>query len=151
MPSEVVYKPSEKINPIYAGGTITPPKFMPTYYEWLFKNAEIISRGGQGNTNSNLDIYTVPEDSILFITSAFMSLTGLVVDNRCNLNIKGKSGFLGLAVKKDLTGATSLNFNPPIRVNSTDIIQWENNTANIVFFRVGFTGFLVKHKNIPNF
>ncbi|GAI14103.1 unnamed protein product, partial [marine sediment metagenome] len=35
MPKEVVYKPSEELQKIYRGGTLTPPKFIPTYYEWL--------------------------------------------------------------------------------------------------------------------
>ena len=75
MPKEVVYKPSEKFQKIYSGGTLTPPKFMPTFYEWLSRKGEQVVGTKQSFTEGDTCLYTVPVGKTLFLTSAWLSGT----------------------------------------------------------------------------
>lgn len=69
MGKEVAYKPIEPVKKIYPGGTLTPPKFIPTYFEYLAINGTPIAI----ELNETNKTYNVPEGKILFITS--ISLT----------------------------------------------------------------------------
>lgn len=74
MPSEVVYKPTQKIKKIYEGGTITPPKFTPTYYEWLFKDGQYINIFLENPASSLTTIYTIPDDYIFYLLSVSVTI-----------------------------------------------------------------------------
>lgn len=97
MGSEVVYTPAEKVKKIYGSGTLQPPKFMPTYYEWLKEQGIQISKS-QFYINSYSTVYTVPEGYTLFLQSAMLASSqnvigatlGLVIGG--NLSVSGEAG-----------------------------------------------------------
>ncbi len=73
MPKETVYKPSEKLKKIYSGGTLTPPLFMHTFFEWLSQKAEKIMKNGSLPTGSS-PVYTVPVDHVFFLTGVVIAV-----------------------------------------------------------------------------
>lgn len=151
MPSNVVYKPVGKIKPIYAGGTITPPKFMPSYYEWLFNNSEqktfkSLTYGGTTN------LYTVPANHSFFVTSIFIS----VVNRTLNSQSSGGVFIIGteeiewtLPVVNPAGASTYahrtalINFTTAIELKSGLIIQASSGTN--VTLSTTIVGFLVSN------
>ncbi len=75
MASFKVYTPPEKIKAIYGSGTIEPPKFMPTYYEWLRSQGQDIIKVGEINfITPTTALYTVPSDKVFFLTGIYVSI-----------------------------------------------------------------------------
>jgi len=73
MVDDVAYKPLEKFKPIYTGGTLTPPVFMPSYYEWLAsKGTQVIESSAVAGAGGST-LYTVPKDHLLYITATYIS------------------------------------------------------------------------------
>lgn len=151
MPPQKVYKPVSKPKPI---PFIPSVRFTPTYYEWLAKNSiQIIKDKVVENTKGT--IYEVPEGFILYITSN--SLQGMT-------SVVGTTGDFHFYVNgKKLVTATckvigtlfsvervSNNYPHPIVVNGKEKIEVESVAANLYAWG-GFTGFLVKVKDIPAF
>lgn len=151
MPSEIVYKPVGKIKPIYAGGTITPPKFMPSYYEWLGENGTQIIKYKSLSAAGSTIVYTVPNNQTFFLTNLALSGdcdgvgTGYVIIERDNfvelLTLRFPSA--------KTTGTQSLNFTIPLKFVSTDALRLivSSNARGTSTA----TGFLVSNKDIPVF
>lgn len=155
MPSEVVYKPSEKLNPIFPGGTLAPPKFIPTYLEWLFKDAKYMSETSSGGVISTgtITLYTVPEDFELYVVSCFLECWGTAGDNRLTLETPDHEVEF-LSVVSSVVGTTaniSANYPYPIILPGKTVVRMVNHHARTTQYAMGITGFLIKKKNIPNF
>jgi hypothetical protein len=68
MPPEVAYKPIEKIKKIYEGGTIQPPKFMPSFFEFLAEHGQFLIKTAYNTLGSGTTgLYTVPESHTFYI------------------------------------------------------------------------------------
>jgi len=159
MPSEVVYKPIEKPKSIYAGGTITPPKFMPSYYEWLSFKSELITKdkrilGGGGSTL----IYQVPDDYTLFLTNLSLGSrsdgggAGFQVQSWIFLgDTYTKNRMIGLCFVDNVTevNSNSLNFDYPLKLLPKTKLSLFNGSH--LDSLASITGFLVKNSDIPNF
>ncbi|GAI20640.1 unnamed protein product [marine sediment metagenome] len=150
------YKPLEKIKKIYKGGTLIPPKFLPTYYEWLSKGGIQIIKEKHGTFmgGGDVEIYKVPEDSVLFITSAW--LNGLtfsvgIVGGRLSLRIKNdRLALIEFYRDDDFPTNQVLSFPIPLRVEKNQVLDVSNNISDVAYC-VGFSGFLVKNQDIPAF
>lgn len=153
MPPTVVYKPTETLQPIYAGGGITPPKFMPTYLEWLFKDAEAIAETSSGGIVSGgiITFYTVPEGVDFYITSCFLECWGTAGTNRLTLQTPdNKVEFLTVVSSNvGTTANVSANYSHPIVLPSKTVIKLINHHLRATQFAMGMTGFLIEKKAIP--
>ena len=154
MPKETVYKPVESIKPIYAGGTITPPKFMPTYFEFLFKNAIQIIKNITAVTGQNL-IYTIPKNYRFYLTYAHVSIyntspTGYgsgLIHSGSNSILRTQTGkFVSEPAPNDTITA---NFSYPIVFAEDESIYL--NVTTLTSGTAVINGFLVKIGDIPTF
>jgi len=151
MPSEVVYKPVEKIKPIYAGGTITPPKFMPTFYEWLSTKGTWVYL----STSSSGTLYTVPLDNTFFLVGASVLCRNLVAsaegDRISSLAIgTGDNSILSAGCTGAKTSnSTSNSWAIPLKVPSGEVITTVTTAGATGNFKI--QGFLVKNVTIPTF
>lgn len=153
---EVAYKPTEKVKKIYPGGTFIPPKFTPTYYEWLASKGEVIAKNGS-STSSNFTIYTVPEGKILFIFSANMQLhygstTGGASIDFTLLTVSGKYGLLEFIYPTG-TGEhhefnISTTFPIPVKIYPGDTIVLGGGTNQQA--SATFTGILIDLKDFQS-
>lgn len=141
MAQEKVYKPVEKVTKIYTGGTLQPPKFMPSYYEWLStKGARIIL-----STATTGTLYTVPANHTLYVVTAWATVTHTL------------AGYARLTISPNImlmcwcpanaSESISSNFNIPLKVNGGESITY----AEIGSGHAGFTGFVVNNNDIPVF
>lgn len=154
MPKVKVYKPVEKTKPIYTGGGLKPPVYMPTYYEWLSVKGEQVNivKSTAGT------MFTVPLNSTLFITSAH--LTAMETANAST------HGIVGIAVEEKFiitvgvdhitgqhggAGNQIINFSIPLKVMAGTVIELSELGITTPLMRSGFTGFLVKNQSIPTF
>lgn len=157
--TDVAYKPVGKPQNIYVGGGITPPKFMPSLYEWLkFKGIQFIRYAGR-SADGTTSIYTVPSDSVLFITNAFLNVfcdgggggsqaeAVFIIDNDDGNNrILNKIYQDNLALREDI--AECYYYPLMIKPNST-LKLTTTNMSGVV--QVNFKGFLVRNSDIPAF
>lgn len=159
MPREVVYKPNEKLKPIYSGGMLSPPKFMPSYYEWLSKKGKQIIINGQGDSLGSNDWYVVPENETLFITSIFLSAVddspgtntsniGLRIDDQFIINYVMSTSSVASVQKPHLIMTQSFHY--PLIVKAKQTIKSTAMNSGGSFYGY-FTGFLVKNRDIPTF
>tara|TARA_Y100000310_G_scaffold232406_1_gene235245 strand:- start:1861 stop:2307 length:447 start_codon:yes stop_codon:yes gene_type:complete len=144
---DVAYKPSEKQLPIYSGGTITPPKFMPTFVEWLRTKGQRIIK----TKLSVGEIYSVPMGKVLFLTSAWVCS----FESGANYNFAylyltdaGVDTILSAQAFPTGTGNNSITFSPPLGIIEGEKLNLARShaTGNVA---CGFVGFLVSNKNIP--
>ena len=147
---EVAYKPLEKVGTIYTGGTLTPPKFMPSYYEWLSVRGLFVSTGGEATSGGNNDIYTVPHNNTLFITYACACITADAVGFSFTSVHTDANPIIN--VKCSTSGSGNLSISPiiPIKINSGEIITVTCGTNKADAYG-NFSGFLVKNADIPTF
>lgn len=154
MPSDVAYKPVEKFKEIYAGGTLTPPKFMPSFFDWLYSKGLHIVRSRQ-TTGS---LYTIPNDYTFFITSVWGSIvadggsnsTGtLTMVSDDNLNVLMAVKLRNSATTGGLSDCMSITYAFPVISKSGDIDILLSGTGFLCY--AGLTGFLVKNSDIPSF
>lgn len=142
-----VYKPIEKFRPIFAGGTLTPPKFMPTYYEWLSLIGQQVLMCETYLVGAVIT-YTVPEGFNLFVTSASVAVADT---DKAELQLRDPAGnfisniiAVGYASAAS-SGGSSVSISPkiPIRVESQESLSYNGAKGNI-----SFSGFLVKKSDI---
>ena len=144
--AEIAYKPIEKLSKIYTGGTLTPPKFMPTLYEWLSSKGKQIFLQSGSNVNGFYTLFTVPENKILYITSAFINAVG--ADSTTNyIRIKGSS-YGEKVIAQAIAGNSSVSFSIPLKILSGVVIEFNVNGGHT---SAGFAGFLSEINDIPAF
>lgn len=150
MPKETVYKPIAKIKEITQ--SILSPKFMPTYYEWLFRGAEQIIRAERTNTNKIL--YTVPANKILYIISCYSTqdttdsaYSVLYIDSDLN---KPLIEFRAGSQTDNSVTAVSYNFMIPIILREKQKIGMYVQGITVMI-SAGFVGFLIDKRKIPEF
>ena len=154
MPSEIVYKPIEKVKPIYTGGTLTPPKFMPTYYEWL-KNLgqQIIINSGVPIGGFRI-IYTVTLNHKFFITNVWLSVS--CTDGGHNVGYftftpnDADQSLCSVSTYGISNNSNAVNFSIPLKFNEHVVFKIQSTVATNKLTG-GFSGFLMKKINIPNF
>lgn len=148
---DVAYKPSEKIKPIYAGGTLTAPKFMPSLYEWLSsKGLQVIKHG---NTTGTLTLYTVPVGFTLFVSSVWLSQVGTAGGNLRygKLEVPSDIELISTNIKLESSNSTqALSYKIPVKIQENKIIRLLTPSSD-TNLRAGFTGFIVKNDDIPYF
>jgi len=162
MPPDIAYKPSgTQPKHIFPGGTLTPAKFLPSYYEWLAYIGEqkilykIIATGTASD-----QIYEVPEGFAFFITSWTLcahSDPGIVTDKYIYLTALPKVGGIGFDDYKIFAGIVmhnekinsqlSNNLSIPIRVNGDEQIRIAQTGDTDAIATI--QGFLIEIKNIP--
>ncbi len=146
-----VFKPSEKFKQVFTGGTLEPPKFIPTYYEWLRAKGERLIQGGSATIADTYAVYTVPKGKTLFLTSAILGVDDCAVD-RINpiLWIDGAGGvrkFMTVSAEANSQETVALSFPIPLQfVEDEQIVL--TFLAN-AFVTYSLTGFLVKNDYIP--
>ena len=150
MPSTRVFKPLEKIKPIYAGGTITPPKFMPTYYEWLSNDATIVIENSRVLSGGSAVVYKVPKDHFLFITA--MTITGKTGVNEgfCFVGDTDEILLNRIELNANDSEVSTINFSIPLKVNpDIEIVVY----SSVALLRAsgGIFGFLVPKTKIISF
>ena len=152
MPKTTVYKPQDKITKIFTGGTLEPPKFIPSFYEWLKEHGEDIVKW----TDANVTLYAVPKDYTFFLCTAYVSCvnnaaggtntTSLVrfeagITNGCQLI----AAQVGIA---DENAINSISFPYPIKIRAGQLIR-QYSSGNPHISNSGITGFLIKNSDIP--
>ena len=154
MPTETVYATPEKVGKQYLGGGLEPPKFMPSFYEWLFSRGEQICFNASGSTlTTYFTLVDIPINCTLYITSVAVSgISTGVGEAWINVRImdNGTNGYL-ISVWNDpsiLSLHKSMIFTIPIKAKS-GIVQCRM-TNNIKVFG-NLTGFIVKNSDIPSF
>lgn len=158
MPKEVVFKPPQKPIGGYAGEGLIPPKFTPNFKEFLFKHSQQIIRSDvQGGAIGSINLYSVPADHTLFITSLWLS-------GECGGGGAGGSaygylyfdsttkGILLLPFWDDAINSNSLSetYDNPIKIQSGESIILETDN-NALIIGGGFVGFLVSNRNLVSF
>ena len=157
MPRKTVYKPIEKIKKIFIGGGLEPPKFMPSYLEWLFKKGESIHLVTLTFIAADV-IYTVPKDKILYMTSYYLygrvSADRLVTFSLWTTNLP-QTHYAAQLIRFDLwkdQQRERIVMNPslPLKIQSgAKIIIGVSHSDGTCW--CGFAGFLIKRKDIPAF
>lgn len=141
--ADIAFKPIEKIGTIYAGGTLTQPKFMPSYYEWLASLSKVINESLYLSTASGT-VYTVPENYFFFMTNVNMScgrsIAGL---SSTALRVTGFEDSEILTIKINGAGqdTTSQSWAIPFKMPPLGTITVTN--SNNTHCTVNIQGFLV--------
>lgn len=155
-----VYKPAQKPQKIFPGGTLTPPVYMPNLFEWLFYKGKQVSE----NAASEKIFYTVPEGVFLFLTSCWIAAietANVSTHGAATLTIS-KSGITEelniLGVKVDhiagqhgSSDSNSLSYNIPLVLPPKTTIKLNLSGFTTPSVRGQIVGFLVEMKNIPSF
>lgn len=166
MPKHTVYTPSEKLQRIYRGGGLKPPKFYPTYYEWLASKGQQISYTKSTKKSSagmvTHDLYTVPKGSTFFLTNCYLI-------HSANITEVGGSALGYLRIPSTILlfiealgyGNTSLGYSInetyliPFKISGGDKIILYHTVIEqgivVYLLTVGFKGILIKNKDIPSF
>lgn len=147
--AEKAYKSSEKLVKIYQGGLLIPPKFMPTYYEWLKSKGKTIIRDGSLPTGSS-GLYTVPINKVFFLTSLTITAT------HNNANDASYKAWIDNTDQEIITlrlrgepdsGSLTKEFNMPLRLNQNQRIGLSSGGFGIVTLII--VGFEVDYNEIP--
>jgi hypothetical protein len=72
MASYVVPKPTEKPLKVYEGGTLTPSKYMPSYYEWLSMQGRpfcISFYDDASGSDATFNLSTILKSETMYITA----------------------------------------------------------------------------------
>jgi len=148
MSKEVVYKPVDNIKTIYPGGTITPPKYTPSYYEWLRLNGQYINC----YKDSSGVVYTVPEGFILYITDAYLSASFTVLSvggyGTADLTMPGSSFGVAYLCELEVTAINqamnqAMSYKFPIMVGEKSNINLSQSAGSTAFLFGSIQGFLV--------
>lgn len=154
MPREIVYKPVEKVKKIFqTSGTYAPPKFMPTYLEWLRRKGERVIQGGSVTVAGTYATYTVPKGYTFFLTNAILGIDDSAVD-RINaiLLLEGSSGtrkFMSVSAEANTSQHITQNFSPPLELIEGEQILTSFLANALITYSI--VGFLVKNSYIPVF
>jgi hypothetical protein len=144
MASYVVPKPTAKSVKFYEGGGLQPPKYMPTFYEWINQNGKRIIQGGSITVANDYGVYTVPVDYTLFLTSVYLD-TNLGAAAQAVLFINPITSEKIIA----LNGARALSISYQIPIIIEQKKQIILSTLGNGLVQYGITGFLVKNSEIP--
>jgi len=147
------YKPTEKIKQIFMGGKFTPPKFFPTYNEWLAsRGSRILRSGGYTGALGSNSIYTVPVNKTLYINYLWLSsstLTIAVGNANIILYIDATAYLLNLRTNTNYNTTNSMTASCFIKINAGETIKIGVESLSSVISNGGFGGFLVNNQEIP--
>lgn len=146
-----VYKPVEEIKKVYEGGTITPPKYMPNFFEFLyFVGSPVVSHVNISNTYSSLA--TIPKNYTLFVTHLNLSYKTNAVGANGDVHIS-KNGVKILAMTAPSTDqdvkSVAVSFPFPLKITPDDLFRAESGAANL-FIWACMSGFIVRNTDIPS-
>jgi len=146
--ADKAYKPNEKFVKIYEGGGLAPPKFMPSYYEWISARGKVVN-GFKSVTDSTSTLYTVPENKVFFLISISMmsvndaaisiSNSDFEVDDVPALTIQSGKSATGV-------GNESISFSIPMRLEAGKTLKIRSNRANC-WVRCCYFGYEVDKKD----
>lgn len=147
MPKEIVYKPIQEIVPREM--MISPPKFIPNYYEWLMENGTLIMREGFAQ-DTITTIYTVPANKILYLVYYSMNLISAVTTGAEGIGIFYVDGTkilrMNTAIKN--TGQSNCVSLPiPLKLIAGKSIKLYSNNI-LAYVRGSIFGYLVDKKDI---
>jgi len=135
MPSEVVFKPVEKISKSYQG-YVEPTKYFPTYIEWLQKNSVRKSFNDYQDAGSSPSINIletiIPESEVLFITSITLEIAygvNYATGGEVYLKLDKSDDKIAVLFLDSVNNAavplvTTKTFNPPLQINGLDAIRF---------------------------
>jgi len=116
-------------------------EFFPTFREWAADgNVEQIIR----SRTTEGDLFTVPSNFTLFITSAWLSANVVLGGTFSNMNISNRVAFLGVDCPIDQVSSITADFSMPIKVHEGEVITIGTGGVNTT--RGGFVGFLLPKK-----
>jgi len=125
-------------------------EFLPTEAEWHAKNDLQITRSTVTSSLDNL-LFEVPNNNILFITSAFLSARKITASGFVEIvttNAAGQDIFqlVGLSLDVGQNSSISLTFPMPIKVENSFTIRskLENLSGR---YSAGFSGWLESKRN----
>lgn len=153
MASYKVFKPTEKIKKLNQAGTINPPKFMPSFYEWLHANGAYITFSSDNADTAAT--YIVPEGYYFFL--CYLNISSYVVNLNGNQFVYVTVGdgataeviftqVLTVGNPNAISKDSTVQFNPPLPIPEKKEIWSENNSTKT--FINGY-GFLVPKAIIP--
>lgn len=158
--SDIAYKPLEKINKqIYEGGTFSPPKFMPSYYEWLREQGADINIYKTHSAASEVTLWTIPVGYIFFLTNVCLSC-GVKDDTggeKARLSIQSAANEIIIVEIFPVEGMGALvpqwttitqNFVFPFKIYENQSLRLDNPTNGQS--SVCVQGFLVPKTSIPS-
>jgi hypothetical protein len=146
MATHTVYKPTDKFKQVYTGGTLEPPKFMPSLNEWLRKKGAQKIQGGSVAVAGDYGIYTVPANYSLFITSVYLD-TNLAAGVQAVWFLASNTTEKIIALNG--VKAVAISYQIPILIETKK--QMVLSTLGNGLVQYGFTGFLIKNSEIPLF
>jgi len=153
MNSYVVPKPTENLIKLY-NGSITPPKFMPSYYEYLrLMGEQIVAAGGVGGAGTLQAIYDVPTGYTLYITTAEIAFntdtaTRYGSINTAQMEIMKVTASIAAAGQKAVANM-SKTFTIPIKVESGDHVYVKKGAGVNEELYGNITGFIIINSLIP--
>lgn len=142
MGRERVFKTIEDTAKIYQGGMMIPPKFLPSYIDWLWGNSQHII---ESFTTTGV-IYTVPDDFTFFLTSIYVTTgkTGVTVSAGAFTSLNGQKNII--SVKGWENASASLSFPNPLKFNSGVVFETYKDAGAVI--GAGISGFLVKNSDL---
>ena len=144
METYVVPKATGKQIKTYLGGGSEPPKFMPTFYEWLREQGTQIIQGGSVTLANDYGMYTVPTGYVLFINSIYLD-TNLAAAGQAIIFLAESSAIKLIA----LNGARAVTIEYPIPLQLPGKKQLVLSTLAAGLVQYGFSGFLIEKSLIP--
>lgn len=153
MPKIVVPKSREKLPKKFLGGGLTPPQFMPSYYEWIRKHSQQVLEfdyeafGGAAEIN----LYTVPDDYIFYLTDMQMILlhTGVAGLSEIYFMIAGEGKFMLTNYLARELNLNTLSFRIPLEFKEKEILKIIRAGIEPSIYGGFIKGFLVKKSMIP--
>lgn len=140
MGKEVVYKPIEKFKKIYAGGGLTQPNFIASFYEWLMQNGNpyqisyFTTTGVEGS---------VTEDFIFIITNINMSVYEDTADYAGSVGLKIKNFSWNLYVLGKNAKNLNINLNFPIIITKSDLLEFTHGAGGSGEGEIYIHGYLI--------
>jgi len=145
MAEAVAFKPISGYDEEVAKTYVNKKDYFPSYYEWLSTKGQLINKIASTPAGGTTTIYSVPEDYILFITSAYLSLSaGVGGDGNSDISIAGNvATVLNCVCATSNNNSLVINFSIPLKIYGADVIKTGGNINNSSGV-AGISGFLVK-------
>lgn len=149
--ADIAYKSSEKQPKIFTGGALTPPKFSPSFFEWLSVRGKLIS-GFKSIENAEEVLYTVPTGKIFFLLGiSLASANDALLLSLPTLDLRIDSIPIATVSCGKLDGANgnmAMSFSIPITIRTTQKLIIESNRADC-WLRGTYLGYEIDEKDVP--
>lgn len=141
-----VYTSTGKYSPRFDTPELQTKEYSPSWCEYASSKFNQIFKTDVAIDDNNTILYVVPTNFVLFITSAYVTLTTGVNAGGCAIDLLSQSGVDILATRANANSQSSNSqiFPTPFRVASGDSVVLDSFTVGCSS-RAGFQGFLVPY------